>query len=86
VLLEHQFQATDGEQRAVGTTVVTDYCADYDAAASKHGNTVPTKTKQLAEHHANKAAIKHGNTVPTKTAEQKLHDAYAPGTSGRVVR
>jgi hypothetical protein len=42
VLLEHQFQATDGEQRAVGISVVTDYCADYDAAA-------------LAEHHESEA-------------------------------
>jgi hypothetical protein len=56
VRLQHQFLATHGEQRDVGISVVTDYGADFDAAA-------------LAEHHANKAASKHGNTVPTKTAE-----------------
>ena len=64
VRLQHQFQATDGKQRAVGISVVTDYGADFNAAA-------------LEEHHANKAARKHGSTVPTKTAEQKLHDAHA---------
>jgi hypothetical protein len=55
--------------------LVTDYGADFDAAA-------------LAEHHANKAASKHGNTVPTKTAEQKLHDAYAryKRTDGKMTK
>jgi hypothetical protein len=66
VLLEHQFQATDGEQRAVGISLVTDYCADYDAAA-------------LAEHHANKAASKHDTDEERSAAsptcfERALHE------------
>jgi hypothetical protein len=74
VRLQHQFLATHGKQRAVGTSVVTDHGADFDAAAL------------LAEHHANKTARKHGNTVPTKAAEQKFHGAYARYKRSGVAR